>query len=417
MKFKDFYEIPKFKKLDNVGKAIYIFSFLIPALIVYTFLHLYFLPFGLNKDYTLENREVQFTNTDFFYTIEKKEVLDGVTEVKIEPTIPKRNVVATVSVTGENAYIIPLRITQDDISFNPEYTKEFEKNKEYIYLNDYNVKDEDIVVFKIDYEIDAEEQECSEILLKYKNMRIIQNEGSIEMRLDKRIEGRIETFQSFFYLGEEEKQQPITLYAVYKKPNQTNGFLEIFANNKLNGRTIVPSQNKVTDDKIAEIELETIWNEELTKDLSQEFISLKQEEYTQNLLKDVPENLKNVIDLNLYYEKLFKPENNFEEIQEEELEETEEECEDVIKTEKSIFVYDQENPNKRYQVFYKKDFFKNFSGNIQSISVGYGYPIEQKKELKTLFPNTPIYIKIVGENSEIENIDVNLFREPVWKKF
>lgn len=416
MKFKDFYEIPKFKKLDNVGKIIFVFSFLIPALIVYTFLHLYFLPFGLDKNYTLENREIQFTNTNFFYTIDKKEVLDGVTEVKIDPTIPKRNIMATISVTGENAYIVPLRIAQDDISFNPEYTKNFEEDKEYIYLNNYNVKDEDLLVFKIDYEIDIEEQKCSEILLKYKNLRIIQNENSIEMRLDEKIEGSLETFQSFFYLGEEEKEQPITLYAIYKKPNQTNGFLEIFANNKLNGRTIVPSENKVTDDKIAQIELETVWNEELTKDLNQEFISLKQEEYTENLLKNVPENLKDVIDLNLYYEKLFKPENDFEEI-EDEKEEKEDDCNEMTETAKSYFVYDQENPNKRYQVFYKKDFFKNFSGNIQSISVGYEYPIEQKKELKTLFPNTPIYINIVGENAEIENIDVNLFREPVWEKF
>jgi hypothetical protein len=414
MKFKDFYEIPKFKKLDKVGKIIYVFSFLIPGLIVYTFLHLYFLPFGLNQNYTLENSELQFTNTDFFYTIDSKEVLDGATEVKIEPRVPKRNVIATVSVKGENAYIVPHRITQKDISFNPEYTKELNE-EEYTYLTDYNVKDEDIIVFKIDYEIDVERQKCSEILLKYENLRIIQNLDNIELRLDEKIEGDLKTFQSFFNLGLEEKEQPITLYAIYKKPNQTNGFIEIFANNKLNGRTIVPSQNKVTDDKIADIELETVWNEELTKDFSQKFISLKQEVYTQNLLKNIPEDLRDVVDLNLYYEKLFKPENDIEEEQEEEKEEGD--CNEPIETQRSLFVYDEENPNKRYQVFYKKNFFKNFSGNIHSLSVGYGYPIEQKKELKTLFPNTPIYIKIVGEDSEIESINVNLFREPVWEKF
>ena len=419
MKFKDFYEIPNFKKLDKVGKTIFVFSFVLPILIVYTFLHLYFWPFGLERTYELNDRGFSFSNTTYLYTIDEEELLDGIAEVKLETRIPKRNLRTRISVEGENIYLIPEAFGEDDINFTPNFTRNFQEDFDYILLSEYQVKDEDILVFKIDYELDIYRDIENELLLKYKNLRIIQRQNSVELRVDEILGEEFKTFETNlgldFEIPEEEEEEEreerienIEIYAIYKKPTDTNGFIELFLNNRISRRTVIPSDEKIYDDMFEDFGIETIWNDELIKDITQEFISLKQEEYTVNLLNNVPENLRNVIDLNLYYEKLFKPE-GFEEEGDSEYEG------DQIISE-HYFRYDESYYNRRFHVFYDKEFFNFFEGDINRVSVGYEYPISLKKEFGTL-RNTPMFFRIVGENSNVENIIINIQREPVWKKF
>ncbi len=417
MKFKDIYEVPKFKNLDGVGKIIFVFSFLLPALILYTFLHLYFWPFGLDKTYSLlEDKELSLSDTKYIYTVDEQELLDGIAMVTLDTSIPLRNLRTYIEVEGENVFLIPEVFSENSINFTASFERNFDENFDYKLIDDYTVKNENIVVFKLDYVIDPNEQKNNELLLKFENLRIIQNENSVRLSIQKKEGGEIKTYTTQLGLSieeeneieeivlEEEKEPyPVTIYAIYKKPTETNGFIEIFAENKLSHRTIIPSEKKEDFEKVENILNEkTIWNDEFEKDINQEFISLKQEEYTKELIGGIPEDFRDLVDLNLYYEKLFKKED------------LDEEENNISLINGCIFEYSDDFVS-RLHIFYKKAFFRNFTGTIKNISVGYEYPIVLRKEFGTL-RNTPAVFKIVGENSKIEDVKINIHREPIWEK-
>jgi hypothetical protein len=432
---KDFYKIPKFKELDRVGKVLFVFAFLLPLTIVYIFLHFYFWPFGLNVNYDLDSKEVEFTNRDFFYTIDGERVLDGIAEIKLRTTIPKRNLKTNISVEGENLYLIPEVFKDHDINFTPDFSREFGEDFDYILLDEYEVKEEDLIVFKIDYELDIYRDIKDEILLKYKNLKIIQRNNSVELMVNEILGGEFKTFQTQIGLGfeipeekEEERIENVTMYAIYKKPSDTNGFIELFANNRISERVVIPSDEKKYDDMFEIFEIKTVWNEELEKDLSQQYVSLKQEDYTVSLLRDIPEDLRDIVNWDLYYEKLFKPkefeeeEKMTKELENQECNENEESVYEEVKDYEEtkplgngFFRYD-ENFNERFHIFYKKEFFNSFEDKVNKISIGYEYPISFKKEFSTL-KNTPMKFTIVGEDSKIENIKINIRRESLWEKF
>lgn len=428
MKLKDIYSIPKYSELDGVGKIIFALSFVLPLGIIYTFLHLYFLPFGLDRTHSIEDREVGFVNEDFFYTIDDKELLDGRVDIQVDSRFPIRYPFVTASVEGENAYIRQHHISNNDIVFESSFEKKFDEDFEYKLVEDYVVNDEEeILVFKVEYDIDWETQGNNELLLKHKNLRIIQNSDNVVLRVDEIKNGEFETYTADFSFYSEDHEEPITLYAIYKKPNETNGFIEIITKNRSSNRTILPTQReddeKEKDEEIYEVE--TIWNSELERDISQKFISLKQEQYTKELREEIPLEFRDLVNINSYYEKKYKPE-EFDIEEGEVAEEDEEEIKMEMELENGesvslvgdgYFRYEEDNDDIRYQVFYKKDFFNDFQGEITKISVGYNYPVKQKKELSVLFEETPFTITVFGKNSKIENLKINLYREPVWEKF
>ncbi len=281
MQFKDFYEIPKFKKLDKIGKTIFVFSFLFPALILYTFLHLYFLPFGLDKDYSLEDGNLRLTDEGFFYEEDLKEVLDGTSQIELHTRIPKRNLRTTVSVEGEGLYLIPEAFTEDDVDFNPDYTKKFDENFDYAVIDDYQIEEKiDYLVFKLEYELKDQEEVNEEILFGYKNIEAIQKGNMVEFNVEKVYEDEIETYTTRLALEKDSN----TVYFTYKQPGETNGFLEIFSGEKISHRSTIP-------------------NKDFNPNNEQYFVFLKKNKQLARLLENIPEELKTILESERYYEK------------------------------------------------------------------------------------------------------------------
>ena len=281
MKFKDFYEIPKFKKLDNVGKTIFVFSFVLPVVIVYTFLHLYFWPFGLERTYTLEDRNLRLTDEGFFYEEDLQEVLDGTSQIELHTRITKRNLRTTVSVEGDGLYLIPEVFTEDDVDFEPIFSRNFEEDFDYLLLDDYKTEDDtEYIVFKLDYELNTEEEIGGGILLKYQNMKAIQRGNVIEFNVEKKHEDESTIYSTWLGL----KETVNTVYFVYKKPVGMNGFIEILAEGKISDRVVIPQKN-------------------FNESIGQEYVSLKNAESLVNFLEAIPEELKSAIESNQYYEK------------------------------------------------------------------------------------------------------------------
>ena len=442
---KEIYSIPKFKKLNKEQKVIFVLSFVIPILIIYLFLHFYFLPFGYDAEFDLDSPELTIEENSYFYQKHEdsdKEVLDGRVNFQVETGVPKRNVHANISVEGEDIYLTPFDISDNDISFNSEFSKEFEEDFDYKLLDEYNIDDEKYLTFKIEYTPEFEEieeiideeileeiDEEPQVLLSYKNILILQYSDRVEMRsLEKRNES-IEVYSTGNSI-EGKDYEKITLYAIYKKPREANGFLEIISNKNLSTRTIIPTNERLQEDFDSEKEI--VWNEQLKEDISQEYISLKQEQYTHQLIHNVPEVYRDRLDPQKYYEELYLP---YEQIDYQELEETERvlDRQERERIEKSladrdillheaekygqVYIETDEDEDKKEQVYYDKDFYDSFEGTIEKLSVGYEYPLEKRKEITELFPQTPFTFRVVGENSKIEDISVNLQREAIWEKF
>jgi len=431
---KEIYSIPKFKKLNKEQKVIYVLSFVIPVLIIYFFFHFYFLPFGYNAEFNLDSPELTIEDDSYLYAKNEdsdKEVLDGRAIFEVNTRIPRRNVHTNISVQEEDVYLIPYDISDEDISFNSEFSKEFEEDFDYKLLDEYDVEDEEYLTFKVEYTPEFKEEgemvEEPQVLLSYNNILILQHNNRIKMKALEKDNGSIETYTTGQTLQEEDD---VTLYAIYKSPGETNGFIEIIANESLSIRTIIPTPERTDEDFNSEKEI--VWDEQLKEDISQEYISLKQEQYTHQLIHNVPEVYRDRLDPQKYYEELYLP---YEQIDYQELEETEKvlERQERERIEKSledreilldeaekygqVYIETDEDEDKKEQVYYDKDFYDSFEGTIEKLSVGYEYPLEKRKEITELFPQTPFTFRVVGENSKIEDISVNLQREAIWEKF
>ncbi len=421
MKLSNIYSVPKFKQLDKTGKAIFFLSFLIPIIIVYVPIHLYFLPFGLNKNYNLDSKEVSFLNKEFFYEVEGEELLDGTATIQIQPHTPKRTLMTYIEAEGENVFIQRYIILDEEIIFEPTYEQEFE-DFDYLLLNNYEVEEKDYIVFKIDYELDPKKEYHNEIILKYKNLSIIQNTNSVELRVIEKTPNSLNTYKTSLQVlpTEDEKDNEVTIYAIYKKPNKSNGFLEILADNHLSGRTIIPSEER---NEILGTEI--IWHPDVESDISQKYISLKDEEYTRNLFLQNEKELNEILQLEKEIANLnsitFSQEGevkNFAQRKTARLKEQIENLQTKINIQEMLAEEEFHSlDDKKVQNFYKKEFVKTFDEKIHKLSIGYEYPIIQKKDFFEIYPETPFSVTIVGENSKIEKIKINLFRKPLWEKF
>jgi cell division protein FtsL len=393
MNLKKFYSVPNFKKLKTSEKIIYVFAILIPLSIIYSFLHFYYLPFGYNKDLQKNDRAISI-KMDV-----EKDLLDGVAKITVKPLISKRNVLVHAYVEEEGLYFIQPPIFEEDFLDVWDYVEEFSENFDYKILDEYLVnQDADFISFKLEYEIDWEKPiETPEIVLKYQNLKILQYNGYIELRVEETEDEVLKTYREFYYFQDEEVDSIVTLYANYKKPGDTNGFIELCVNGVISSRTVINKISQTEDEK----SFTTIWNEELEKDFSQPYISLKEDEYSLNMLQNVPDDIKAFVNKKAYYEHLHKP--NIDDSLENE-------------TDFDQYIYDENDPTIRYQIYHDKEFFNSFSGYIQEIRIGYDYPFLKKQTFDAIFAETPFEISIAGESTKFENIHINLYRKPLWKK-
>lgn len=384
---KEILAIPNVKELKRKEQNLFVLSILLPLLLAYGVLHLYANPLGYWEKFEVEDREVQKTMNDFF---SKSNVmyLDGITEVTVSPRTDRADVMAHVKIEGdENLYILEENIDKDEIKERMwSFEKKLEEEKEYHYLDEYEVKGNSrYISFKLEAEDDwHREIEKPELVLKYGQIQLIRHQDVFELRRTHYSPVVERVFQD---IDKNEKTQNIV--AVFKQPDKERdirGFLSLYVNEKM---SMQPLTNQIQN---TNNNIDWEWNEYFKKDISQEYISLKQEEQIPQ--KEV-ENLDDDSCIKKSKEKKYTHT-----------------CKLADEFER---MYDE---NERYvgskQAIYQKEMFGNFNGEVKKISVGYDYPFEKKQEITKHYSRTPISIKIFGEMSEIKKLEITLYKESLW---
>ncbi len=105
--------------------------------------------------------------------------------------------------------------------------------------------------------------------------------------------------------------------------------------------------------------------------------------------KNLPDDLRRALDIKMYYEEKYKSE----------------------LPEKHIG--DMFIP---LSVYYDKPFYNYFEGDIYELRIGYSYPFQLENELTELYSITPIKLPIVGDRDSIEEVKLEITRDPVWEK-
>ena len=415
---------PKYKNLNRTGKILYVISFLLPILLLALFLYLYFLPFGLNKSisFTFEEiigtkREITYTDSSFIYSDtsdSKKEsqYIDGVLNIEYSPKLNILKANAGITIEGNNVYILPKHLEGEDYRNVWDYDLNLENtnfiDNRYISLNDYEAKDSELITFSMNFSPDWNYTSYPQLVLKYQNLKIILNETNIEFRADRLIDSSLISYNALYYFNEDEKFSNFDLIATYEQPtNNTNGYVEIYVNDTLGERTVIPTYQRLYDENIYTDENITTWSNKLIEDLSQEGISLGQEEFTEDLLGDYDSTLKKSINLYKYYSDLYQPEPK-------------------DNSEYSVYYYwgnwedyfetDEDNYFHLIQTFYPKTFYNYFRGNIYNIKIGYEYPFRLKTSDTCELIDTPFTFFIYGENGTLEDINLTLSKDPSWKR-
>lgn len=419
--FSAIYPIEEYKKLKKENPLGFYITILIPLLLLFTFLYLYFHPFGYSREFVFNNEDILETTSGNIYFSNLSDEQNGLTYLTFDPTLAVRNPHMTLSVKGEGIYVQPFRERMEDMrdiwefstqSFNrvileDDFDKELEENEltefTYGYIDEYTPKDLGMYTVYINYvptvrldeNIDYPEDQVlhpkdHQLLFKYKNIRILQHTYSLELRVDKVYDGNLYTYQVYTPLPENIIDNEQELVAVYKQPNQEeNGYIELFLNGIRSGRRVVSSPYNLFFDyddlKQYEVEIES----EVLNDLNQDVISLGQEIYRVGLERDLSDEVRRVINIWYYYNEIFKP--------------------NLLER----YIGDIHPP---LSVYYDKPFYHYFEGTINELRIGYEYPFEQSKELSDWHSITPFTLPIVGNRENIEEIKLDVFRVPVWEK-
>ncbi len=384
---KKLFAIPNMKELGQKQQGLFIFSMLLPLVFTYAILHLYANPLGYWEKFEMGDQEIQKTMNNFF-TKSNTTYLDGTTQVTISPRRDVADVTVEISIQGdENLYIIPSRIEKEDIKERMwSLEKEFEENKNHIYLDEYEVREnERYLTFKLEIKDNWEKEiEKPQIVLKYKGLQLIRHQDVFEWRRTHQNSIAERVFEDI------QKDQDVqTIVGIYKQPNRERdirGFLSLYVNEKI---SVEPLKNQIQNTN----NISWIWSEEFKKDIEQEYISLKKDyvdiENEEN--KEIPQDSC----IQKSKDKNYTPT-----------------CKILDEFERN---YDE---NNRYvgstQVFYKKEIFDNFNGKVKTISVGYDYPFEKKQNITTFQSRTPVSTTLFGEMSEVENMEVILRKDTLW---
>lgn len=415
---KRIYGVPDVKKLNQKQQAFYLFSILFPLLMVYSVLHLYALPFGYYEEFGMDDLTI---SQDYFYTIDGVEVLDGIAEVTVNPRINRANVFADIKIEGDDdLYIIPEKIEEGDLK-DDVWDKEwvFEEDFDYLLLDDYEVKkDSDYLTFKIEIELDKNEKiEHPQVIMKYQGLMLIRHQDVIEWR---KMEVSSRVHRMFYHLQDDDFKKPISVLLINKSidaSRNSHGVYFFYVNNKLIEAPVNNYQKKRIDGNEMTETVPIIhywgWNKEFLTDVSQKYISIKQEEYTNNLIKEMNSHKPNREKLEIYYKKTFKDPNpdigfRFGE---------ESTCnyydlnniynQTCQLLEKRTFKYKDKNEQileESQQSYYVKAFLNNFDGRVNQLSIKYTNPFKKSTRLTNFYNNTNSKIKIAGENSRLNKL-------------
>jgi hypothetical protein len=424
---KEIYPIDQYKKLKEENFVLFSLTILIPLSLLFLFFYLYFYPFGYSKEYTITQENILEEQGDISFS-QGEGKTNGLLHITVDPKIRVRNLFGEVTVKGEDVHILHPNIEGEEMldvweyetdSFNVEdlfpeketvlsESEEGEEQKEvdfgqykYSVLDEYNIRDSNILSFYLRWEPLAEEVPVgNQLLLKYKNLRIIQHPGSIELRVDEVYDGNMYTYQipaGIDYRIEngeedgenEEHSNENELIAIYSKPNNSlNGYIELVVNSVRIGRVVVSSPYNLFSDYDDLKQYEEPLNQELVKDLNQEKISLGQDLYRVNIEESFPEDLVDAINLDAYYNEKYKT---------------------------PLLKEKEQSSPLTLSEYYPKPFYNYFKGNIYELRVGYEYPFEKIQNHSRFYGHTPFTFSIAGQTEDIEEITFITTRDPIWK--
>jgi hypothetical protein len=417
--FTKLYPLKEYKKLKKENPLGFYLTILIPLLLLFTFLYLYFYPFGYSKEFVFNNEDILETTRGNIYFSNLEDKQDGLTYITFDPKLPVRNPHIRLSVKGDDIHVLPIKESMSEVNdiwkyTTEEFTKETldENTKDteleyreftYGYIDDYTPEDLGMYTIYMRYipkvEIDEnitypEDQvfypKDQQLLFKYKNMRIIQNAFSLELRVDEVYDGNLYTYQVYTFLPENFLNNEHELVAVYKKPNrENNGYIELFLNGVRSERRVVSSPYNLFFDYDDLKQYEEEIKSEVLNDLNQDVITVGQEIYRVNMDREIPKDIRSIVHIKNYYEELFKS--------------------DLPEK----YIGDMYIP---LTVYYDKPFYNYFEGSVNELRMGYEYPFEKRKELTELYSITPIGLPIAGERENIEEVKLEISRDPVWEK-
>lgn len=400
----EIYPLEEYKNLKSEKPICFWITILIPLLLLTIFFYLYFHPFGYQKKYVFTQDNILENRSNFYFDHGQKET-NGLLTIVIDPTIGVRNLFGEVCTKGEGVHILYRDIQQEDVlniwdfetdSFAVTNFHQRDNDDEltfydysYSTIDEYDVLDSQTVSFFLQWEPTQEEGEWqipNQLLLKYKNLRIIQHHNELELRVQEVYDGQIFTYQ---VVGPIHYESPNELIAIYSRPNgEKNGYIELILNNSRIGREIVTSPYNLFSNYDYLKEYEEPLNDQLIIDFNQERISLGQESYRVDLDTSFPPELLRAVNLDIYYSDMYL----------------------------SPFTQKiQDGFHPTLSQFYLKPFFSYFRGEINKLKVGYEYPLKTVTNHEQFYGNTPIVLSIAGERENIEEITFTTTRSPIWK--
>lgn len=407
--FNEIYPIQDYKNLKREDPIYFWLTILIPLLFLFLFFYLYFYPFGYQKEYIITQENILKNNGHISFSQGQKET-NGLLHITIDPELRIRNLFGEITVKGEDIHILYPIIEEEQFldiwkystkEFEPKSVYEIERRKEemfgeykYSTIDNYELLDSDLLSFYLRWNPRLQEGNTepvmldNQLLLKYKNLRIIQHPDSVELRVDEVYNSNMYMYQIWAAVDANRENE---LIAIYKKPKDSlNGYIELVVNSTRVGRTIVSSPyNLFTNYDDIKNSQESL-NEQLVKDLGQDRISLGQELYRIDIEKNIPEEIIDAINLDIYYSNRYlKP----------------------IKEEKG------EQHITSLSEYYPKGFYNYFRGNIKELRIGYEYPFKEIQKYEGFLGHTPFTFTIAGNTENIKNINLKTHRKAIWEKF
>lgn len=365
--------------INFLSKKSIVLSIVFALFIISLFFYLYYLPFGFSKERTYSAEELLTEEANLildqgssFYEEQGNFILDGTSVFRYRPKIKQLDLNISAEVKGDNIYIVPNKLNSMDSDFHWDYSKNLtpkDSNSEYIEINEY--KPEDSTIFSVrlivspDWElIKDSENKNSQIILKYNDFKIIQSNNQFLLTVDQYFEDTLSSTNVSYTIPEKyltDTKKSFEILGVYKKPlPEENGYIKMYVNNKLSGfRNITSFQKYLTEVEYTYPWYPVSYNNELIKDLSQDIFTLKQEQYTKELLEEFIKRGKPVTSLYYTYSMEFEPNGrNYKNLVDSGLPFTDLYSQ-YFKFENGTFT----------QSFYPKQFFDNFKGNIYSLNI------------------------------------------------
>jgi hypothetical protein len=418
--WKQYFRNLKTEASTSKGRFLLSLSILIPLFIFVAITYLYFLPFGYSKN--IDSQDFKTINNQYESQIK---------HLTYSPIIKKINLNATIT-TREDLYFIP-KVLKEKNSHNTSTFQHTLKdplfiNNRYLELDNLTLDIESPIIVNLTYSFPTGEDLVStppsllekviskipffalqeeeskniyekqkefekQLILKYKNLRFIQDKSSVILSLEESDGTELRTYEIKHEFDEDVKGIH-NLTAVYlSSQKDIGGGLIFYVDNKITGLLGLEPKFSAYDSE------DILFDKNFLEDTQQDFISLGQEKITKEMLKSLDNELINSIDFFEYYlQKKY----------------------DGAYRGNDLLNYPEyflQDPlsNKIIQHFYPKTFYRFFEGNI--------YDVKISNDLTTIFPSevsfeieeTPIEINIFG-NIDKSNFQMILEKKSIWEK-